>query len=122
LPAVIYEAGIARKELPATIDRLTRAVAATSNPRIKSSALIVIGRAHRRQGNAEAAAQSFEAAKQAAPGTPFAEDAAGLLYEVRYLSVGLPAPRITGKARSGEAVTLEGFRGKAVVLVFWGTT
>ena len=122
LPAVIYEAGIARKELPATIDRLSRAAGATGNARIKSSALVVVGRAHRRQGNVDAAAQSFEAAKQAAPGTPFAEEAEGLLYELRYLRVGLPAPQITGKARSGRTVTLAGFRGKAVVLVFWGTT
>ena len=122
LPAVIYEAGIARKELPATIDRLSRAAAATASARIKSSALIVVGRAHRRQGDIDAAAQSFEAAKQAAPGTPFAEEAGGLLYELRYLRVGLPAPQITGKARSGRAVTLAGLRGKAVVLVFWGTT
>ena len=122
LPAVIYEAGIARKELPATIDRLSRAAAATGSARIKSSALIVVGRAHRRQGDIDAAAQSFEAAKLAAPGTPFAEEAEGLLYELRYLRVGLPAPQITGKARSGRAVTLAGYRGKPVVLVFWGTT
>jgi tetratricopeptide (TPR) repeat protein len=122
LPAVIYEAGIARKELPATIDRLSRVVAATSSPRIKSSALIVVGRAHRRQGNVDAAVKSFEAAKAAAPRTPLAEEADGLVYEIRYLSAGLPAPKITGKSRSGRAVTLEGFRGKAVVLVFWGTT
>ena len=122
LPAVIYEAGIARKELPGTIDRLSRVVAATSRPRIKSSALIVVGRAHRRQGNVDAAVKSFEAAKAAAPGTPLAEEADGLVYEIRYLSVGLPAPKITGKSRAGRAVTLEEFRGKAVVLVFWGTT
>ena len=122
LPAVIYEAGIARKDLPATIDRLTRTIAATSSPRVKSSALIVVGRAQRRQGNVDAAVKSCESAKKAAPGTPFAEEADGLVYDIRYLSPGLQAPKITGKARTGRAVTLDGFRGKAVVLVFWGTT
>ena len=122
LPSVVYEAGIARKDLPSAIDRLSRIIHATTTPRIKSSALIVQGRAYRRQGNRDAALRSFEAAKAAAPGTPYAEEADGLLYEVKYLSPGLPAPQLSGTSRAGHAVTLESFRGKAIVLVFWGTT
>jgi tetratricopeptide (TPR) repeat protein len=120
--SAVYEMGIAQENLASTIDKLSRVVAATTNARIKSSALLVLGRAYRRQGNTDAAVRSFEASKAAAPGTPYAEDAGGLLYEIKYLSPGLPAPPITGTARSGRAVTLDGFRGKAVVLVFWGTT
>ena len=122
LPSVVYEAGIARKDVPSTIERLSRLAAATTSARIKSSALVVVGRAHRRQGDPEAAVRSFEAARAAAPGTTFAEEADGLLYEIKYLSIGLPAPQISGTSRSGRAITLAGFRGQAVVLVFWGTT
>ena len=122
LTSAVYEAAIARKDLPSGIERLSRVVNATTNARIKSSAQLVLGRAYRRQGNTDDAVRLFEAAKAAAPGSPYAEDADGLLYEIKYLSPGLPAPKITGKTRSGRAVTLAGFRGKAVVLVFWGTT
>lgn len=122
LPSVVYEAGIARKDLPSTIERLSRITATTTSARIKSSALVVAGRAHRRQGDTEAAIRSFEAASAAAPGTTFAEEADGLVYEIKFLSVGLPAPQITGTSRSGRTVTLAAFRGQAVVLVFWGTT
>ena len=122
LPSVVYEASIARKDVPSTIEKLSRIAAATSSARIKSSALVVVGRAHRRQGDNEAAIRSFEAASTAAPGTTFAEEADGLIYEIKFLSVGLPAPQIAGTSRSGRAVTLAGFRGQAVVLVFWGTT
>ena len=122
LPAVIYSEGIARKDLPSAIERISKAAAATTNPRIKASALLVLGRAYRRQGDNAAALQSLEAAKAAAPGTQFATDADGLIYEVKHLSPGLPAPPISATSRSGSAVTLSDFRGKPVVLVFWGTT
>ena len=122
LTSSVYEAGIGRKDVPSSIERLSRLVAATTNARIKSSALLVLGRAYRREKNTDAAVRSFEAAKAAAPDTPFAKEADGLLYEIRHLSPGLPAPPISGTARSGKPVTLDQFRGKVVVLVFWGTT
>ena len=63
----------------------------------------------------------MEAAKAAAAGTYHAEEADGLLYEIKYLSVGLPAPPVSGKPRNGRAIDLAALRGKAVVLVFQGT-
>ena len=122
LPSVIYDEGIARKDLPYTIDRLTRAAATATNARIKSSAQVVLGRAYRRQGDTDAAIRSLEAAKSTAPDTPYAEEADGLIYEIRFLSVGLQAPPVSGKPRKGRPVNLASFRGKPVVLVFWGTT
>ena len=122
LPAVVYEAAIARKDVPSSIERLSKIAGATTNPRTKASALLVLGRAYRRQADIDAASRSLEAAKAAAPGSPFAEEADGILYEIRHLSPGLPAPKISAKARSGRTITLDSFRGKVVVLVFWGTT
>jgi tetratricopeptide (TPR) repeat protein len=123
LPAVLYDAGIARKDLPATIERLSRVAAQSRTPAIKAAALLIVGRAYRRQGDSVAAAQAVEAAKAAAPDTPYAEEAEGLLYEIAHLSVGLPAPPVAGKPRNGgRAITLAALRGKPVVLVFWGTT
>src|SRR5688500_171974 len=45
LPAIVYEEGIARKDLPYTITTLVRAAASTTNASIKSSVLLVLGRA-----------------------------------------------------------------------------
>jgi len=119
----IYEEGIARKDLPYTIETLARVATATTTPSIKSSVLLILGRAYRRQGDLAAATRAVEAAKAAAVvGTPAAEEADGLLYEIKYLSVGLPAPPVSGKPRNGRAIDLAALRGKAVVLVFWGTT
>jgi tetratricopeptide (TPR) repeat protein len=122
LPAVIYEAGIARKDLPSAMDTLARAARTTTVATNKASALVTLGRAYRRQGDRDAATRSLESAKAAAPDTPLAEEADGLIYEIKFLSVGLPAPVFTAKDRDGGTVELAAFRGKPVVLVFWGTT
>jgi tetratricopeptide (TPR) repeat protein len=122
LPAVVYEEGIARKDLPSAIAALTRAADAAGSATIKASALVTLGRAYRRQGEKDAATRAFEAAKAAAPGTPYAEEADGLIYEIRFLSVGLPAPAVAAKATNGRDISLAALRGKPVVLVFWGTT
>jgi hypothetical protein len=122
LAAVIYDEGIARKDLPYTIDTLSRLVQSTTTASNKAAALVIIGRAYRRQNDKDAAVRSLESAKSAAPGSRYGEEAEGLLYEIAHLSVGLQAPAIDGKTRDGRTVTLAALRGKPVVLVFWGTT
>jgi hypothetical protein len=119
---VVYQEGIARNDLPYAIDKLSRIAASTANAAIKAPVLVVVARAYRRQGDKDAATRTLEAVKAAAPGTPFAEEADGLLYEIVHLSVGVPAPAIAGTARNGRAISLAALRGRPVVLVFWGTT
>lgn len=118
----VYDEGIARKDLPYTIETLSRVAASTTTPSIKAAVLVVVGRAQRRAGDFAAAITALEAAKAAAPGSLHAEEAEGILYEIKYLRPGLPAPAVAGKARSGAAIDLAALRGKAVVLVFWGST
>ena len=78
---------------------------------------------HRRQGDLPAARRTLEEARAAAPGTPQAEEAEGLIYEIKFLSAGLPAPAIAGKPRNARrAISLDSFRGKPVILVFWAST
>lgn len=121
--SAVYEEGIARKSFDYTLATLSRTAASTKTASIRSAALQAIGRVHRRNGDLPAAVRSLEEARAAAPGTPLAAEADGLIYEIRHLSVGLPAPAISGKPRNGRrAISLESFRGKPVVLVFWGST
>ena len=127
LPAVIYEEGIARNDLPATIERLSRAAAATTTPAIKAAALVIVGRAYRRQGDKAAATQALEAATAAAPGPRYAEEARTHLRD-RAPRVGLPAPPVSGKpprpvpsgVRSRDRLrAAQEARRKQI---FWGTT
>jgi hypothetical protein len=123
VPAAIYEEGVARKDFEYTLATLSGTAAATKTPSIKAASLLAIGRVHRRQGDLPAATRTLKEAGAAAPGTPQAEEAEGLIYEIEHLSVGLPAPAISGKPRNARrALSLESFRGKPVVLVFWGST
>jgi hypothetical protein len=122
LSSAIYEDGAARKDLGYTLATLTRVSQSSSRATNKAATLIVLGRAYRRQGDKDAANGALEQAKAAAPGSPYATEAEGLLYEIKYLSVGVAAPPIKAKARNGRAIDLAALRGKPVVLVFWGTT
>jgi hypothetical protein len=122
LSAAIYEEGSTRKDFAYTIATLSKVAATTTRPTNKSAVLLDIGRAQRRQGDVAAATRSFEASRSAAPGSAPAEEAGGLLYEIAHLSVGLPAPTFSTKARNGKTVDLAALNGRAVVLVFWATT
>src|SRR4029079_7865447 len=96
---VIYEEAIARKSFDYTIVTLSQTAAATKSASIKSAALLVIGRVYRRQGDLAAATRSLEEARAAAPGTPQAAEADDVIYEIAHLSIGLPAPAISGTPR-----------------------
>jgi hypothetical protein len=122
LASVVYEAGIARNDLSWVVERLSHVAATTTNSSIKAATLIIVARAYRRLNDREAATRALESAKAAVPGTPYAEEATGLIYEIEHLSVGMPAPAFVAKARKGSTVNLAQLRGKPVVLVFWGTT
>ena len=123
VPSALYEEGIARKSFEYMLATLSKTAASTKTASIKSAALLIIGRVHRRQGDLPAATRSLEEARDAAPGTPLAAEADGLIYEIEHLSPGLPAPPISGKPRNARrAITLDSFRGKPIVLVFWAST
>lgn len=123
VPTALYEASIERKRFDETVATLSRTATSTTRPANKAAALIVIGRVHRRLGDLPAAARSMSEARAAAPGTPQAEEAGGLIYEIEHLSIGRPAPAVSGTPRNARrAITLDAFRGKPIVLVFWATT
>jgi peroxiredoxin len=47
--------------------------------------------------------------------------AAGELYELRHLAIGKTAPDIEGEDLDGKKFKLSDYRGKVVLLVYWGT-
>jgi hypothetical protein len=123
LPSVIYDEGIARKDFDYATATLSRTAASTATPSLRAAALIIIGRINRRQGDLAAATRVLVEARDAAPGTPQAEEADNLIYEIEHLTAGLPAPPVSGTPRnSRRPISLESFRGKPIVLVFWAST
>jgi hypothetical protein len=122
LPSIVYSAGIARDDLPAVLRRLQLILETTTRPSNRAAALSTTGRVHRQQGERTTAVRALEEARSAAPESRFAEEATGLIYEIEHLSPGLPAPSIDARTRTGQPIALAALRGKAVVLVFWGST
>jgi hypothetical protein len=53
-------------------------------------------------------------------GQPIQEAAASALFEIRNLAIGKVAPEIEGEDIDGKAFKLSDYRGKVVVLDFWG--
>jgi hypothetical protein len=49
-----------------------------------------------------------------------ADVAKGALFEMRHLSIGKPAPEITGEDTDGKKFKLSDYKGKVVLLDFWG--
>lgn len=52
--------------------------------------------------------------------TTIAKAGARSLFEIRNLAVGRPAPAMAGKDLEGKSLALNDYRGKVVMLVFWG--
>lgn len=122
LPWVLYEAGIQRRDLAAVIGKLSHVAEVAPKDTTKAAALMIVGRAYRRQGDLDAAKRALEASRAAAPASTYAEESKGIIYEIDYLSPGKMAPAISATARGSRRIDLAALRGKPVVLVFWGTT
>lgn len=87
-----------------------------------AATLVALGRVQRRQGDTAVAVKSLESAREAAPDSASAREADGLLYDIANLSIGLQAPAFSATSIDGRAISLESLRGRAVAIVFWGST
>jgi tetratricopeptide (TPR) repeat protein len=88
---------------------------------IKAQARFNIGDAYWRTKDTDRARKAFQAVVAEYPGTTFAEEADGNLREIEFLNLGQPAPEFARTTISGDPISLAGFKGKVVVLKFWGT-
>jgi tetratricopeptide (TPR) repeat protein len=98
------------------------ALAQTASDRdIKAQARFNIGDAYWRTKDTERARKAFQTVVTEFPGTAFAEEAEGNLHEIEFLNLGQPAPVFERTTISGDSISLARFRGKVLVLKFWGT-
>jgi len=88
---------------------------------IKSQAQFNIGDAYWRTKDNDRARKAFQTVVTEYPGTSWAEDAEGNLREIEFLNLGQPAPAFERTTISGDPISLAGFKGKVLVLKFWGT-
>src|SRR4029078_2734773 len=64
---------------------------------------------------------AFRAAIELAEDSPAGKQAKSQLYELLHLSVGQPAPSFSAAAIGGRRISPANYRGKPLLLVFWGT-
>ena len=98
------------------------ALAQTASDRdIKAQARFNIGDAYWRTKDNDRARKAFQAVVTEYPGTKYAQEAEGNLREIEFLNLGQPAPEFARTTLTGDPISLAAFRGKVVVLKFWGT-
>ncbi len=122
LPNFLLEAANLRKDYGYLLRKLDWLAQNSMSPKAQAAALFARGRALRQQGDAAGAAAAFEKLRRDYPAAPQAQEAANLLYEMSNLGLGKAAPEVAARTRAGKAVTLAGFRGQAVALIFWSST
>lgn len=91
------------------------------DPTTKALARFNIGEAYWRKGDTERARVAFQTMVAQYPNTPKAEEAKDNLWEIEFLNVGQSAPQFEHTTINGDPLSLAGFKGKVVVLKFWGT-
>ena len=118
---VLVEAAAKNKDYNYLISK-TQALSQTAiDPEIKVFAHMTLGEGYWKKGETEQARVTFEAVIAQYPKTPYAEEAEGNLMEMELLNPGQPAPQFSRTTIKGEPISLGGFKGKVVVLKFWGT-
>ena len=87
---------------------------------VKANALFSLGAVQYGQGSMEAAIAVFRRLQKDYAGTGPADRAAAYLFEIEKLQVGMPAPDFAAVDENGETFHLADYKGKVVVVDFWG--
>ena len=121
LPSFASSVGYLAAELGDERVRATRDTVIEKNPDADVRALALIARgqfadkAEKGRGRAD-----YTRATEVAKDEKIAGRAQGILNEMDKLQLGMPAPEIEGNDLDGVAFKLSDYRGKVVVLDFWG--
>ena len=118
---VLLFASIKTKDYSYLITKAEALTQSAVDPKIKACARFNIGDAYWRKGDVEQARIAFQTVVAQYPNTPYAEEAEGNVREIELLNVGQPAPLFDHTTINGDPLSLAGFKGKIVVLKFWGT-
>lgn len=114
-------ASIKTKDYSYLITKADALIQSAVDPNIKARARFNIGEAYWKRGDTEQARINFQTVVDQYPKTTYAEEAEGNVREIELLNVGQPAPQFDHTTINGDPLSLAGFKGKIVVLKFWGT-
>lgn len=119
---LVHEAATQANDFRRCVRRIEGLLHEWKDTKLRARAQLALADAHIKLDQKDQAVAWFETVQREAPGTPFADRAAGALHELRALQPGQAAPAFEGKARDGSMVSLAGYCGRAVVLIFWSST
>ena len=100
------------------LDKLSKA---TKRDKTKAGALIALGQLQLRAKKLNRARRAFKRLIALEPDEETVTLGKGYLFEIKNLQIGKTAPNFTTTTLDGKSVTLESFRGKAVLLNFWAS-
>ena len=118
---VLMSAASKSKNYSYLISKAEALAQAASDREIKAQARFNIGDAYWRSKDNDHARKSFQAVVTDYPDTRWAEEAEGNLREIDFLNLGQPAPDFQRTTLGGNSISLAAFKGKVVVVKFWGT-
>jgi len=118
---VVLWASIRTKDYRYLISKAEALTQFAVDPQIRALARFNIGEAYWWKGDTDPARIAFQTVVAQYPNTSYAEEAAGNLREIEFLNVGQPAPGFSRTTINGDPLSLADFKGKVVVLKFWGT-
>ena len=95
------------------------ALGKSKNPTVKAAVLYATAEMTK-DTNAKAAVPLYRELLAKYPTTNYAKRAKGAIFEAENLQIGMVAPEITGSDQEGNTFKLTEYRGKVVVLDFWG--
>ena len=118
---VLMSAASKSKDYSYLISKAEALAHSAGDPEIKAQAQFFIGDAYWKTKDIDRARSAFQAVVAEYSQTRFAEEAKGNLWEIEFLNPGQPAPAFERTTLGGAPISLAGFKGKIVVLKFWGT-
>jgi hypothetical protein len=118
---VLFFASIKTKDYSYLLTKAEVLTQSAVDPNIKAHARFKIGEAYWKKGDIAQARINFQTVIAQYPNTSYAEDAEGNVREIDFLNVGQLAPGFHSTTINGDPLSLDGLKGKIVVLKFWGT-
>jgi hypothetical protein len=120
-----FVAMIPSSRIPDKVKTLKRIIEENPHNQVKGQATFALGQLYMNQKKEKAAEKAFEDVVKNYGALPGGRGSLGAmartnLFEIRHLSVGKVAPNIVGTDEDGKKFQLSDYRGKVVLLDFWG--
>lgn len=103
----------------AQIKKSLQALGQSKNATVRAAALLALADVTK-DTDAKQAVPLYRDVIAKYPTTPYAKSAKGAIFEAENLQIGMIAPEIQGLDQEGKDFRLSEYRGKVVVLDFWG--